>query len=316
MAWFRRNKKSKLSTAPAAPPQAPADMAAPEEAAEPVEASGDAGASASAEADALIERWDAAIADIRQRFATVLAQATAGSEPLINATESDLTPLTLPWNTIDPQRHTFGEEVSDVWDDVSDEMSDCDGFSHEMMDREGNKRDATVLEIELDHLQAYGDVMTRAAERMRQAALATDAANHECQRCGAKLDKVSPVSEALNVKCGYCDAMNTVDPGTAMRMFAAMGALHLAEHAARSHRVAMMRAEHLIDEYRDNKDVPLSLLEEFEGASSRYYTTRLTVEAQHNPELQKHIEMKLARHTKDANRKLKQYWQWRQRPAQ
>ncbi len=305
MAWFRRNKKA--STAEPSVETATADDVAEE----------DRGAvTGDAEASALIQRWDAAIAEIRLSFDAVLAEASAGSEPLIEAVESDLTPLTRPWNTIEARRHKLGEQIADTWDDLSDEMSECDGFTHEMMSQEGSKRDAATLELEIVHLEVYGAVMARASERMRHRALAVDAAEHECQRCGARLDKVRPVSEALNVECGYCDAMNTVDPGTAMRMFAAMGAHHLAEQAAMPDRAAMMRAEHRMNQYRDNKDVPMALLEEFEAAARRYHTRRLTCEAEHNPELQKHVDMKLARYMKDAERTLKQYWQWRQRAVE
>lgn len=294
MAWFRKKSKK------------------PEAGSEPASLRPELERSDAGEAGALIQRWDSALADLRRDFGAVLAEATAGSEPLIAATESDLTPLTLPWNTIEVRRREFGERLSDKWDELGDLMSECDAFTHEMMDREGSKRDAALVELEISYLGANRSVMARAADRIRQIALVADASQRKCQYCGAQLDRVTPVSEALNVECGYCNAMNTVEPGNALRMFAAMGAPHLAEQAAFPDLAAMMRAENQMHQYRESKDVPLRLLEEFESSARRYHTTRLTVEAGYNPEQAKYVETKLARYMKDAHKTLKHYWQWRQ----
>lgn len=297
MGWIFKRKKKTVETAAPPPSAAPAPAPAPGQ----------------VEVERLVHRWDAVIARVRGELDATLAEAVTGSEPLIAATETDLTPLTLPWNTIEARRHELGEQISDAWDEVSDEMSECDAFTHEMMDREGTKRDAATLELEISYLRAYHGVLARASERMRQVAMVADCSERTCQYCGATLDKVTPVSQALNVECGYCKAMNTVEPGTQLRMFAAMGAHHLAEHASLDDRFAMMRAEHLINQYRDNKDVPMALLEQLESSSRSYHTRRLTVEAEHNPELAQYVDQKVARYMKDTERTLRAYWQWRQR---
>jgi len=55
---------------------------------------------------------------------------------------------------------------------------------------------------------------------------------------------------------------------------------------------AMMRVENSINAYREQKDVPLELLRQLESVSRQYWTTALTVEAQHAPELQQHVPAK------------------------
>src|SRR4029079_9967902 len=118
---------------------------------------------------------------------------------------------------------------------------------------------------------------------MREVALATDAAAHACNNCGAKLDRVTPVSQSLNVECAHCKSMNTVNPGTALRMFAASGVMHLAAEEAREVGESMRRTETKIKQYRDAKDVPLAMLIELEASTRNYWTTRLAVEARYNP---------------------------------
>lgn len=260
----------------------------------------------------LIARWDAMIADNHAQLSALLEEAVAGSEPLIDATRTDLTPLVLPWNTIPPRVREAREEVDQFWDKISDEMSDSGAFSHEMLRDEGKKRDLAGLELELLHDRLYGGVMARASNRMREASLETDAAAHTCNHCGARLDKVTPVSQSLNVECAYCKSMNTVHPGVALRMFAAMGAMHLAIEAARTLGDAMKRIETRIKQHRDNKEVPLALLIEFETTSRTYWTTRLTEEARYNPDEAKYVASKIERYMKDASKTLRGFWQWRE----
>ncbi len=259
----------------------------------------------------LIERWDAMIVDNRHRLQVVLEQAVVGSQALIESIHLDLTPLVLPWNAIAPRVHEFREEVSELWNRISDEMSGCDGFSHEMMRREGRKRDLASAELELLHERAYGGVMARAADRMRVVALGTDAVALTCNNCGAKLDQVKPVSQSLNVECGSCNAVNTVHPRDALRMFAASGAMFLAVEEARPTAEAMKRLEIQIKQYRDAKDVPLGLLIDCEATTQSYWKIRLSAEARYNPDEAKYLPTKLERHMKDAHKTLRRYWQWR-----
>jgi hypothetical protein len=263
----------------------------------------------------LIRRWDAMIADSRARFAALLDEAREGSEPLIAEIRSDLTPLVLPWNTIGPRLRAACDEVSSFWDRISDEMSECDGFSHEMMQREGGKRDVATGELELLHDRVHGGVMARAADRMRELALAADAAAHACNHCGGPLDRVTPVSQSLNVECAHCRSMNTVHPGLALRMFVASGAMFHAAEEARADGEATKRLETRIKQYRDAKEVPLALLVELEATSRRYWTTRLSAEARYNPDEAKYVPAKLERHLKDTQKTLRRYWQWREHEA-
>jgi hypothetical protein len=269
-----------------------------------------------AAATALIKRWDAMIVDSRARLTALLEEARLGSEPLIDAITTDLTPLVLPWNTIGPRVREARDEISDFWDKISDEMSECEEFSHDMMREQGTKRDLAGLELDLLHDQVYGGVMARAADRMREVALGSDAAAHPCNNCGAVLNKVTPVSQSLNVECAYCKAMNTVHPGTALRMFAASGVMHLAAEEARAVNEARQRLETRIKQYRDAKDVPLALLIELESTTRTYWTTRLKVEARYNPDEAKYLPAKLDRYMKDAQKTLRQYWQWREYESQ
>lgn len=301
LSWFKKTKSA----------PAPAPAPAPEPAPAPVAPPPPAPPRASNAAVALAQRWDASIEQIRAQLRAVLDEAVAASEPLIAAIRTDLTPLVLPWNTITPRVHALREELSHAWNKISDEMSASGAFSHEAMYAEGCKRDLAGCDLELMHERALGSVMARAAERMLALALASDAAVHACNHCGAQLDRVTAVSRSLNVNCAYCTALNTVHPGDAMRMFAASGALHLAADEAREAGEAMRRLETQLRQYRDKTAVPLAMLVELEATTYGYWSRRLEVEARYNPDDAPYIPAKLERHMKDATRTLRQYWQWR-----
>lgn len=300
LSWFKKSKPAPAATSPepipAPPPPAPPPPPA---------------LVVSNIALALAQKWDATIAEIRGRLQQTLDEAVAASEPLVASIRSDLTPLVLPWNTITPRVHALREELSAAWNRISDELGESGAFSHEALYAEGCKRDLAGCELELMHERALGSVMARAAERMLAGALATDAKVHACNQCGAALDRVTPISRSLNVTCAYCNSLNTVHPGDAMRMFAASGAIHLAADEARPWAEAMRRIETQLRQYRDKAAVPIALLIELETTTHQHWSTRLAVEARYNPDDAPYVQSKLDRHMKDLQRTLRQYWQWR-----
>lgn len=117
------------------------------------------------------------------------------------------------------------------------------------------------------------------------------------------------MSQAVNVQCPKCAAANLVDPGPARRSFAA-SALFLGQRAAQAAWEAMRRSETRIKSYRDKRDVPLSLLKELESSARQYWNTALTVEAEHVPEVRRHVASKVESYMKEVEKTLRQFWQW------
>jgi hypothetical protein len=260
----------------------------------------------------IIDRWNRAIADVLARFDDILAEAAAGSRALIPRIQFDLTPLGQPWGAVEHQMHRHSEEISEAWNQISDELAEVDGLPEQAMFVEGSKRDRASAEIEIRYTRAYRTAMSAAAEVMRQRALASDAQSYHCTGCGAPLDRIQLSGMALNVECGYCRAINTIEPGQALRAFAAVGAMYLAERDAFPLWEAMTRAQTEINQYRDRKQVPFALLQHFEAAARAYWTTRFDVEATFVPEQRQFVAQKVASYMQSVNRTLRQHWQWRQ----
>jgi hypothetical protein len=260
----------------------------------------------------VIERWNAAIDDVLARVDGTLADASVGSREVIARIGSDLTPLVLPWGAVEHQMHQYREQIADTWNRISDEFSAVGNLPDGVMRREGAKRDRASNEIEIRYTRAYRLTMAAAADVMHQRAIAADARASPCGRCGAPLDRIRLSGMALNVECGYCRAVNTIEPGPALRMFAVSGAMALAERQALDWWEAMMRTHRQIKDYRESKDVPLDLLREYERVARGYYTTRLTVEADFAPEQRPFVREKIESSMKGVNKTLRQHWQWRE----
>jgi hypothetical protein len=260
----------------------------------------------------VIERWNAAIADVLARVDATLADASAGSQAVIAHIESDLTPLVRPWGALEHQMHQYREQIAETWLRISDEFSEVGGLPEGVMRREGAKRNWATSEIEIRYTRAYRLAVAAAADVMRHRAVAADAHACPCRRCGALLDRITLSGMALNVECGYCRAVNTIEPGRALRAFAAAGAMALAERQALDLWETMTRALTQINNYRERKDVPLELLQEYERAGRGYWTKRLTAEADYAPEQRPFVTQKIDSYMKSVNKTLRQHWQWRQ----
>jgi hypothetical protein len=260
----------------------------------------------------VIERWNAAIANVLARVDATLTDAGAGSQAMIAHLGSDLTPLVQPWGAVEHQMHQYREQIAETWNRIGDDLSKVRGLPEGVMWREGAKRNWATKEIEIRYTRAYRLAVAAAADVMRQRALQADARTRSCKRCGASLDRIRLSGMALNVECGYCRAVNTIEPGPALRMFAAVGAMALAERRALNLWEAMTRALTRINDYRDSKDVPLELLQEYERAGRGYWTTRMTAEADFAPEQRPFVAQKIESYMKSVNKTLRQHWQWRQ----
>jgi len=223
----------------------------------------------------IVARWDAAIADIERRWDATLEQAVAASDRMLASGQGDMEPLTRSWGPVEHQMHQLTDEVSERWDQISDLLSEeCAG--EEVMQREGGKLDLASCELEIRYQRAFRATMARAAELMRERALAS------------------------------------ADPASAMRVFAASGALFIGQRAAQASWEAMRRAETRINNYRDKRAVPLALLEELESTARGHWTTLFTTEAELVPELQRYVAAKIESSMKSVEKTLRQFWQWRE----
>jgi hypothetical protein len=224
---------------------------------------------------AISKRWDAAIADALRRADLLLARASVASDAEIVHIGSDFQALSRLWTKAEADLRPLGEEISETWDALSDELSDA-GAPEGVMREEGAKRDLATCELEIRRTRAHRLVMANAAERLR-----------------GKAEELGD------------DALRAT--------FVGVGARYLGEWAAQVDWERMARAQTRINAYRDKKAVPIALLKELESSARSYFKTVLEVEAQHAPLQRPYVEAKIERFMKDIERTLRQHWQWRSR---
>ncbi|MGH1342674.1 MAG: hypothetical protein ACRBN8_14030 [Nannocystales bacterium] len=223
---------------------------------------------------ALVGRWDATREAIVARFDAVLSEATAVSEPLVAGVTTDATALQRMWQPVEAKMHAMTGEVSDAWDEISDEISDVDGAPGNGVYAEGIKRDATNTEIEIRHGRARAALFAKVAVAMHR------------------------------------HAGTSGDPA-AVKMFAHGGAVFLAEQAAIEHWAGMKTAETKIHAYRNKKAVPMQLLTYYAQVSSSYWRVRHGTEAKYNQALRASLETKIENFTQESHKLLHEHPQWR-----
>jgi len=222
----------------------------------------------------LVARWDATREAILSRVDGVLSEAVTISEPIAAGITTDASALQRLWQPVEAKMLAMASEVSDAWDAISDEMAGASDVPKGGMWMEAFKRDATTTEIEIRHGRARAGVFATAGRAMKQHA----------ERSG--------------------------DPGAA-RMFAHGGALFLAEQKAIENWAGMKTVETRIRGYRNEKAVPMQLLDYYAKASANYWRIRLTTEAQYNPAQQASLPQKIANFTGEAHKLLLEFPQWR-----
>ncbi len=254
LSWFR--KKPEVAAAPPGP-SAPSG-----------------GVDGNARIDAIARSWDATIAQLLRQSDELVTRASAENDAALATLGSDLQVLSRLWSRTEAQHRTFGEQLSEIWNAVCDDLATL-APPEEVMNREGAKRDLANTELQLQYTRAYRFGMARAADELKSRAERGD------------------------------EASRSALVGSYAR--------YLGERAAHPDWEKMQRAQARMNVYRDRKEVPLALLEELSNSSRRYFTTVLEVEASHAPLQQPYVAAKVERYMKDTERTLRQYWQWRGR---
>ncbi len=239
--------------------------------------------------------WTALRDRTRAELEERLVQALSDSEPIIAATETDLSAIDQLWDRVDGALHKIQRSLERGWDRLQ-------------VDQRALHEELTELELAFE--AGRRQARAGAAQAMMQFALHRDARTRHCGACGGGLASIL-VGQAQNIECPRCHTPQTVEPGQAFRVFAAAGARWVGEWDAFPHYQVMKCAQVRIECYRHTKDVPMTLLREFHSAARAYWHTAIGVEAHLVPHLRLHVENLVTARMKRARRLLSEHWQWR-----
>jgi hypothetical protein len=222
--------------------------------------------------EALIARWNGFLEQIKGRFQIILQEAKDGCAGLLVESNLDPIPMTNAWGAMERRAKDLGTKIEETWNDQVEKKFAEVNAPPALVAAERRKgleaRRAMDIEVERTRIDIYVD----AARRISDAARAEMAEGFKCKQCGAVVE-VPITFRAVNVKCKFCSAVSTFEPGTRTRMMEASCLHPLCQDRAWNEWVAMTKADHAL---HDARGYPLNLLVAYETAQIAYWRAYLT----------------------------------------
>jgi hypothetical protein len=244
--------------------------------------------------EALIARWNGFLEQINGRFQGVLQEARDGCAGLLEESDLDPIPMSNAWGAMERRAKDLGTKIEETWSDQVEKKFEEVNAPPALIAAERRKgleaRRSMDIEVERTRIAIYVD----AARRINERARAEMASGFKCAQCGAAVD-VPITFRAVNVKCKFCSAVSTFEPGTRTRMMEASCLHPLCQERAWNEWVAMTQAE---DALRDARGAPIQLLVSYETAQLAYWraylTARLTWLPDQAPAFEKDLRGRMA----------------------
>lgn len=254
-------------------------------------------------AEAALNRWYDFLTRITGKHAALLAEAREGCATL--HVEADLDPgaMTNAWTGLNFQAMALETKVDDTWRDQVEPLFERSGVPAATLRAEADRGEATRIRMEWEREQARIAIFADAARRVLERARALERAETGCTQCGASIAVPPGTFQAVNLTCPACDAVNTFEPGTWVRMIEWFCAHALAEEAAFElwwPRQAAERAR------RGAREATLALIQAEETATlawwRRYYEARAALVPRLAPAIEADVKGKMGAFYADAER--------------
>lgn len=276
----------------------------------------------SAKALPLVQRWEDLVTKIQDKATQILQEAETASEPLITNTKFDTQAITQAWTGIKTKVvHDLGQKTGDSWSKFLDLTSEAGLTRNDInLQKFGQRRDETVDWLEIEYERYYVKVFAKAAQKIWENALnENQVKDFSCSSCGAKLDLHKQIFHAINIKCNYCNFVNTYEPPDKMRMAEAFAVNPLCSQTAFDFWEKMIQAIRKVknDNYRGRK-VDMHILDEYENKALDYWTTWYKKREELITEYAKHTQGDIDSKMQWVWKDLKKYnnqWQSKYKPS-
>ena len=248
--------------------------------------------------DAVVERWERFLAQIRTRFQDLMREASVGCAALLEQSDFNTVAMSKAWHAMEMRAKELSTKVEETWSQQVVAAFSAASASAPVLAREREKgtplRD--WMEIEIERTRTRGVL-----RRLPKAARA-------CPRAGGARRAVHAVRgraakprgfRAVNVRCPNCGTTSTYEPGASVRLVEALGVHSLCEEAAWNELVEWRLAERA---WKRARPETLAHIERVEHAQIAYLTAYLRHRARFLPETARDFE-------KDMEGRMRQFYQ-------
>jgi hypothetical protein len=230
--------------------------------------------------DALVQRWDGFLKNIKERFDQIMQESRDGCAQLLADSNYDPIPMGNAWGAMERRAKDLGTKVDETWRQQVEAKFEEAGAPRALVDAQDKKgeqlRDWMELEIERTRIAIYCKCARDVAEmdaRERQG-------GYPCRQCGAPLT-VPHTFRVVNITCAHCRTVNEYEPGTRTRYVEASCLHPLCQEAAWNEYVAMQAAERA---YRRARPHTLQHIQTWEAAQIAYHRKYLTARLGYLPD--------------------------------
>ncbi len=227
-----------------------------------------------------LARWDAFLAQIEARAASVRAEAATAARQFIASVAGggDYQPLSHQLSAVTSRLQELEKMIMETWHAKVDDAICAEDRGQRDRARDKGQALAHALDDAREEL-----VISLFAELSRQRYAHALAANRAvaCARCGTAT--AAPISfRAIELVCA-CGARTPFEPGELMRSVAAIGAHAIAQEAAVVPWREMRASERRLHAIRPPRE--LAVIKDLERRQIAYWRAYLAVRAQLEPEL-------------------------------
>jgi hypothetical protein len=229
--------------------------------------------------NAVVSRWDGFLAQVRERFLTIMREAQEGCPLLLEQADFDPIPMGNAWGAMEIRAKELETKIEQTWNGQVDPAFEQAGASPQVLAHERQKGEAVRAFMETERERTRIAIYANAGRAFFERGKADLGRPFACVRCGAPLE-VPFTFRALNVRCPHCTTVNGFEPGTRMRM-GELCVHPLCEEAAWPQWVAMREAERT---WRRSRDTTIEMLKVWERAQIAFWHTYLTARVHFLPE--------------------------------
>jgi hypothetical protein len=239
---------------------------------------------------AVVQRWDAFLAQVKERFLAIMREAQEGCPQLFEQAGYDPVPMGNAWAAIDRRASDLEAKIDETWENQVDAAFENAGAPPHVIAQERRKgetlRDFIGLERERNRIAIHAN----AGRALFQKAISELGRPFTCSQCGAPLE-VPFTFRALNLSCSHCNAVNGFEPGMRMRYGEIL--IHpLCEEAAWHEYVAMRHADNVARRTRSD-EMTIDVLKHQERAQIAFWRAYLGARARFMPDTAQAFEADL-----------------------
>ncbi|MDB4292348.1 hypothetical protein N9954_03015 [Maribacter sp.] len=159
----------------------------------------------------LIERWNAFLQKIENRFAESLAYAEEACSEQLVSTDYEYETVLRSWQGMKAQVHELIRKIDVVWDTkVMPEMRSLGDFYIDEGYKASDTNDRLTEELFAFERKLEGKL----AQRFYDHAIQVANKKASCSQCNADIAIRKDIFRAQYISCGYCNTVNTVQPET------------------------------------------------------------------------------------------------------